>query len=34
MPELEMQYGYELAIAIMLGSTLITWWWFKKKKWF
>jgi magnesium transporter len=34
MPELEMQYGYELAIVLMLGSTLATWWWFKKKKWF
>jgi len=34
MPELEMQYGYELAIGIMLVSTAITWWWFKKKKWF
>jgi len=34
MPELEMRYGYELAIAIMTLSTLFTWWWFKKKKWF
>jgi len=34
MPELEMRYGYELAIVLMLGSTAVTWWWFKKKKWF
>jgi magnesium transporter len=34
MPELEMKYGYELAIAMVLGSTVVTWWWFKKKKWF
>ena len=34
MPELQMPYGYELAIGLMLGSTAVTWWWFKKKKWF
>ena len=34
MPEYEMQYGYELAMAIMLVSTLALYWWFKKKKWF
>ena len=25
MPELEMRYGYELAIVLMLGSTAVTW---------
>jgi magnesium transporter len=34
MPELEMRFGYELAIAIMLVSTFLTWAWFKRKKWF
>ena len=34
MPEYEMKYGYELAMAIMLVSTLALYWWFKKKKWF
>ncbi|HEY2952646.1 MAG TPA: magnesium/cobalt transporter CorA [Verrucomicrobiae bacterium] len=34
MPEYEMKYGYELAMAIMLISTLALYWWFKKKKWF
>jgi magnesium transporter len=34
MPELQMKYGYELAIGVMVVSTAITWWWFKKKKWF
>ena len=34
MPEYDMQYGYELAMAIMLVSTLALYWWFKKKKWF
>ena len=34
MPELEMRFGYELAIGIMLISTVLTWVWFKKRKWF
>jgi magnesium transporter len=34
MPEYEMKYGYELAMAIMVVSTLALYWWFKKKKWF
>jgi magnesium transporter len=34
MPEYEMRYGYELAMAIMLVSTFALYWWFKKKKWF
>ena len=34
MPELRMKYGYELAIALTVGSTVVMWWWFKKKKWF
>jgi magnesium transporter len=34
MPELEMRFGYELAIGIMLISTVLTWGWFKKRKWF
>jgi len=34
MPELDMHYGYELAIAIMVVSTGLTWAWFKRKKWF
>jgi len=34
MPELQWEYGYELAIVITVVSTAITWWWFKKKKWF
>ncbi|MSU57517.1 MAG: magnesium/cobalt transporter CorA [Pedosphaera sp.] len=34
MPEYELRYGYELAMAITLFSTLALYWWFKKKKWF
>ena len=34
MPELNWEYGYELAMVITVVSTAITWWWFKKKKWF
>ena len=34
MPEYEMKYGYELAMTIMVVSTLALYWWFKKKKWF
>jgi magnesium transporter len=34
MPELNWKYGYELAMAITVVSTLITFWWFKRKKWF
>jgi len=34
MPELKWEYGYELAMALTLIATAITWWWFKKKKWF
>ena len=34
MPELEMPFGYEMAIALMAVSTAMTWWWFKRKKWF
>ena len=33
MPELSMDHGYELAIALMVSSTLVTWWWFKRKRW-
>lgn len=34
MPELEMKYGYELAIILTVVSTAGTIWYFKKKKWF
>ena len=33
MPELEWNYGYELAMGITLVSTAITLWWFRRKKW-
>lgn len=34
MPELEVRHGYEIALMIMLVSTLATYWYFKKKRWF
>jgi len=34
MPELSLEHGYALAMAIVFVSTGITWWWFRKKKWF
>ena len=34
MPELKWEYGYELAVGLMLVSTLGTYFWFKKKRWF
>lgn len=34
MPETHWKYGYELAMAITVVATALTWWWFKKKKWF
>ncbi len=34
MPEIQMEYGYELAMGITVFSTLAFYWWFKKKKWF
>jgi magnesium transporter len=34
MPELDLEYGYDLAIGLMLISTILTWAWFKRKKWF
>lgn len=34
MPETKWEYGYELAMALTVVSTALTWWWFKRKKWF
>jgi len=34
MPELDVKHGYEIALGIMLVSTIATYWYFKKKKWF
>jgi magnesium transporter len=34
MPELQWEFGYELAMIITVTATAIIWWWFKKKKWF
>ena len=34
MPEYDLRYGYELAMAITLVATALTYWWFRKKKWF
>jgi len=34
MPELQWEFGYELAMVITVAATAVTWWWFKKKKWF
>jgi len=33
MPELKLNYGYELAIGITVVSTALMWWWFRRKKW-
>jgi len=33
MPELNWKLGYPIAIAMMLGSSLITWIIFKRHKW-
>jgi magnesium transporter len=34
MPELQWEFGYELAMVITVIATAIIWWWFKKRKWF
>jgi len=34
LPEIEWRYGYGLAGAVTILSTLSTYWYFKKKKWF
>ena len=34
MPELDWQWGYELAMTVVVVSTALTWWWFKKRRWF
>jgi magnesium transporter len=33
MPELELQYGYLLGIALMIMSALLPYWYFKRKGW-
>jgi magnesium transporter len=33
MPELRWQYGYPLAMALMLASALLPFWWFKRRGW-
>jgi magnesium transporter len=34
MPEYKWKYGYEMAISLTAGWTLLIYWWFKKKHWF
>jgi magnesium transporter len=34
LPEVDWHYGYAVATAVMVSSTLATYWYFKKKKWF
>jgi magnesium transporter len=34
MPELQLQHGYWLALAITAVSTAVTYFFFKKRKWF
>jgi magnesium transporter len=34
MPEVNWTYGYPIAAAVTLTSTLATIWYFKRKKWF
>jgi magnesium transporter len=34
MPELDVKHGYEIAVVVMLISTLATYWYFRKRKWF
>jgi magnesium transporter len=33
MPELRWQYGYPLAMVLMLASALLPFWWFKRRGW-
>jgi magnesium transporter len=33
MPELRWQYGYPLAVVLMLASALLPFWWFKRRGW-
>ena len=33
MPELDWHYGYPMALALMLASTVVTYWFFKWRKW-
>ncbi len=33
MPELHWKLGYELAVALTVVSTALTYWWFRRKKW-
>jgi magnesium transporter len=32
-PELDLRYGYPLAVVVTLVSTIVTIWYFKRKRW-